>query len=115
MTEYQMSQVFGFSESTIKSIVKVFKAEGRVQPKARGGAKNVKATADDRAYVAAMVDANCQIKLRDIKTRLLDDRSVELSEGRISQMLGDLEYTVKRASIVPEARNNPSTLERRTE
>jgi transposase len=103
------------SLSTVVSIVNVFKVGGRSKPLKRGGARRRKLGEDDKLFIKELVDQDCQLTLKEIKQKLTSEKSVEVTEARISQVLQDFEYTVKLVERVPVGRNSVTTIERRKE
>jgi transposase len=59
------------------------------------------------------VDDECQIQLKNLKQKCLDEWGIVVSLSTVSRALKEFHYTVKRVSLIPEKRNTPEVIDKR--
>ncbi|OAF66272.1 hypothetical protein A3Q56_05999, partial [Intoshia linei] len=75
----EISNIFDMPMSTVKNILTVFKKEGRIEKKARGGKRHNKITPAIVDYIQDLVDNQCWISLKDVRLKVKQRHGILLS------------------------------------
>lgn len=112
-TVKEISTSFDIPISTIKNIIKVYKNEGRVEQKKRGGCGNKKITNSVKEYTDARLDEDSGVSLRILKREILENFNINVSLSAIDKCLKSMNYSFKRVKFVSDASVSEITLDKR--
>lgn len=98
---------------TIVSIVKKYKRTGIYETEMSKSGRKRKMCNADEEFIKEKISEDCTRTLQDLKGKLATDRSVNISVSTLHKRIQEFEYSFKRISLVPEARNNVKVVSNR--
>ena len=116
-----IARTLGRNESTIRSIIKkreeAFKQSNESEnvQNQHGGARRIKFTQEIKDFITNTLADDCTITLSELRRIILNEFSVNVSESTIYKNLGLLNFSLKRTTIIPIARNSDRIIEQRYE
>ncbi|KAG0441934.1 hypothetical protein DMUE_0679 [Dictyocoela muelleri] len=109
----EISRTLSLKYKTVWRIIDKFNKTGESFIKTRGGNKRSKLTELQKNEIIAWVDQDCLLRISDLKSRVYEKFGINISLSTIQRVLNDFHYTLKTTVMVPERRNDPSTIETR--
>lgn len=109
----EASITFGIKANTAGRIAAIYRNDGRIKAHKRGGACNKKITDDIKDKIRMWVDEDCTLPLAQVASKVASEFGVVLSRKTVERCLNELHYTLKTTSLVPAARNDPTTIQKR--
>ncbi|KII71570.1 hypothetical protein RF11_04615 [Thelohanellus kitauei] len=106
---YQKSQKAS-EISLVLGVARIRLTPGRVDSNKRGYTKPENLNEDQKEMIKSWVDNNAGIHLRTIVTKVQEEMDISDGKSTIDRILRRLHYSWKRMSIIPDRRNNESTL-----
>lgn len=108
-----IATMFDINPKTGSSIMSKFYRTGRMERDTRQGGRPYKVTPEICEFVSAMVDQNPALTLKQIKSQIMENFHVFISEMTVSTILTKQGFTVKLIRQIPESRNTEETLDQR--
>ena len=106
----QISNMFNIKYCTIYAIIAVYKKEDRFEQKLKGGQRKKKL---DQVHIEAIkgwIDNDCGLTLKFMKSKILQDFGITVSEKTVDNYIASFSYTLKRIALIPERRNNEKNI-----
>lgn len=96
---------FNVLPNTVRKIYKTYKVTNEMKKRSVGH-RPKKLTLEEQERICNLIDEDCTLTLRQIKTRMLEQNPQrEVSLSTIDRAIKAFHYSVKRVSFVPERRN----------
>lgn len=97
--------------NTIRTILNVYKANGRVIAKKRRNPKPLKISLAMQEFIREKISDDVSITLRSLKSSLLTERGISVSKSTIARSIDAFNFSFKRVVLIPEARNSYQNIE----
>ncbi|XP_015782284.1 uncharacterized protein LOC107360179 [Tetranychus urticae] len=108
----QIISVYGLKRQTYESIERVWIKENRVTKKKKGGTVP-KLNDSDKILIKEWLDENISLTLKDLVNKIRVELNKNVSQATVDRAIKGFHYSVKRVSLVPERRNDATTIEKR--
>ena len=105
-----ISNILQIKRQTVKSIVNIYNATGRIDKLKRGGQSRQKLTANDKEVIRGWVDDNCSLTLNQLACKVEEVLRIRVCKATIDRALHDFHYSWKRISLQPAMRNDEQTI-----
>ena len=112
-TARDIADVMGLKRGTVDGVIRIYKDEGRIAERSRGGARNTNLSDGDKAQIQQWVDDDCSITLLSLEGKCARELNVTVSQRTIARCIKAYSYTMKRVHNVPFRRNDQATIEAR--
>jgi len=89
----------------VRSVLKIYKNEGRVKAIAKRAKKAKKITPDIEMFIKEKINEDCSVTLKSLQDILLREKDLVVSTASIGRSIKDFYYSLKRVTLVPEIRN----------
>lgn len=109
----QLTVTFALPKSTVNSILKTYKKDGRIEKLPRGGQRFSKTNADMKQFIRDEVDKKCDITLKTLSKMVFEKFQVNLSHTTIDNCLKGFHYSLKRIKIFATRSISPEILQQR--
>ena len=108
-----ISHILNLKRQTVASIIKRFELTGQSQSARKGGDTRSKLLDTQKALIRHWVDNDCLLTLKQLVDKVHKEFVITVSKSCVDKVLNDFHYTLKKADLIPEARNYRSTIESR--
>ncbi|OQS54127.1 hypothetical protein EHP00_1136 [Ecytonucleospora hepatopenaei] len=115
MSVKQISCNHGLSQSAVKSILKKYTETRNTQRSLRGGDHRSRFDENQKNQIRQWVDKDLKLSLRYLVNKITNTFSMTVGKTSVDRVLRDYHYTLKRTTLVPEARNTERTINLRYE
>lgn len=92
----KLAQRFGVSKSFVETLLKRLRETGDILPKPHGGGPQPKLNAEQLTLVKALVDADNDATLAELRDRLAAETSILMSRSSMGRIVQKLELTRKK-------------------
>ena len=97
----KLAKRFGVSKSFIETLLKRLRETGDILPKPHGGGPQPKLNAEQLKLVKALVDADNDATLDELRERLAAETSILISRSSMGRITQKLELTRKKKRCTP--------------
>jgi len=97
----------------VRSVLRTYKKSGRIEAIKRRTPKIKKITPEIENFVKSKIEADVSVTLKSLRQCIMDEKDVVVSLPTIERSLQNLNYSFKRVTFIPEARNNLKNIENR--
>jgi transposase len=111
----QVASAFGLPYSTVCRIYSDFCKNGEVKIPKRGGNKKRKLESEDLEKMQEWIAEDCSRTLEELKTKLADECSKNVSVETVRRNLERFNFSVKRVRLIAEAADSPELWNQRSE
>ncbi len=108
----EISANLRLKRTTVSSIIKKYRDTGSWESGQRGGARHSKVNAKVKTFLRELLAENCTFTLMDLKQKVLEKFSLDLSATSIHFALLGLHWSFKRAHQIPFQCNTERALTR---
>lgn len=113
MKNSDISKLFNLPRTTVATIISAYNIKGQTSRLYSGGDHSSKLNANVKAKIRQWVDENATITLKNLKAKVFENFSLNVSTTTIYRTIKNFHYSLKKITIVPERRNFQSTIETR--
>ncbi|XP_049292935.1 uncharacterized protein LOC125768818 isoform X3 [Anopheles funestus] len=114
-TVRMIAEMLSLKRPTVHSILKSYWKTGEYEARKRGGIKTKKLTSAILVDMQSWMDEDCSISLSKLSQKIYECHAIRVSKPTIARAIKNFNYSFKRVKILPERRNNSSTVEERKE
>jgi transposase len=114
-TIMQISSVMNIKRTTVHTIIKKYIESGSYESKRIGGNRPSKMNAYQKEVMKGWVDNDCSLTLKKLKEKTFSEFGINVSSTTIAAALENFNYSLKRIHVIPERRNDSSTVSARFE
>jgi transposase len=99
--------------STVRSIIRLYQTESRVESLPRGRPRPQALTEEEKRAIRAWLSDDCCLTLRRIKERCAEALNKAVSISTIDRVISGFRFSLKRLSLQPERRNDQTVVDMR--
>jgi len=107
------ARTFGVAVSTVNGLVRRFEVRGSTAALPKGGARRIKLDQNAINMLSLWTEERPDVTLRELRTRLATELTIEVTKKTISNALKRSGFTVKLLRRLPASRNCTATIEAR--
>ncbi|XP_074604096.1 uncharacterized protein LOC141857502 [Brevipalpus obovatus] len=112
-TPKEISDITKISYRTVISIINIYKSSGRIEKNRVRVGRPETLTEQDKVFIKELLDENCTLPLEKIKSELLRKKLAHASIRTIGRAISSFNYSFKRTSAIPEAKNTGENIDKR--
>jgi transposase len=105
----KLAKQFGVAKSFIETLLKRLRETGDILPKPHGGGPQPKLNAEQLKLVKALVEADNDATLDELRERLASETSISISRSTMGRMVQKLNLTRKKNAARHRSRESPRT------
>ncbi|KAG0438864.1 hypothetical protein DMUE_2835 [Dictyocoela muelleri] len=111
----KISETLEIKKSTIYTILKNFQKKGSILLKKRGGNRRGKLDSEQKKFILTIVGDCPSLSLNEISKIFQEKYNFPVSKSTINRVLLNMNYSLKRLTLVPIVRNSETTKLKRKE
>lgn len=111
----EISSFLSLPRTTVKDVIKIFKAEGRIECKSHGGSGNKKNTDKIQRYIDQRLGSDSTIRLHQLKDEIFANFNVNVCLAIIYKHLKMFNYSLRLLKFVPDSSTTSANIEKRKE
>jgi transposase len=104
----KLAKQFGVAKSFIETLLKRLRETGDILPKPHGGGPQPKLNAEQLKLVKALVEADNDATLDELRERLASETSISISRSTMGRMVQKLNLTRKKKRCTPAKQRVPA-------
>lgn len=112
-TTLMISNELELNYETVKSVLRLYKASGRIEAKKQRRPKPKKINLNEEVFITNLISEDVSITLENIKSKLREETGIIVSKSSIARSIENMNYSFKRVQLIPERRNLESNIEAR--
>ncbi len=113
ISKADIALTFNLKLTSVYAILTVFKKEGRVQKKLKGGPRRKLIGEDHKVFIKEAINNDCGITIRSWKEMLLSKFNINVFLSTISKYIEAFNFSFKKVSLDPIRRNDSINIDDR--
>jgi transposase len=110
----KIAQLLSLKRKTVDAIIKIYTSTGRIEYARRGGLRYKKLNQLHVEWIKNLIGIDCSVSLRKIAELFHIKFNFNISKSTIGRAISNFNYSFKRVSMVPVARNTECVIEQKT-